>query len=106
MVRHHFFAQLFNLVHLTFFHSFWGAERKFWQTDGVYTTSVGYAGGTTKYPKYYGVCSGRTGHAEVVNVVFDPDKISYESLLDVFWESHDPTTLNRQGNDRGTQYST
>jgi len=86
-------------------HSFWGAERKFWQVDGVYTTSVGYSGGKTANPKYYGVCSGRTGHAEVVNVVFDPKKVSYEKLLDVFWESHDPTTLNRQGNDRGTQYS-
>jgi len=83
---------------------FWGAERKFWQLDGVYTTAVGYAGGTTPDPDYKLVCSGDTGHAEVVLVVFDPDVISYEDLLRVFWENHDPTQGMRQGNDTGTQY--
>jgi peptide-methionine (S)-S-oxide reductase len=83
---------------------FWGAERKFWQTPGVYSTAVGYAGGTTKDPSYQQVCSGRTGHAEVVLVVYDPAQVSYEQLLKVFWESHDPTQGNRQGNDMGTQY--
>eukprot|EP00177_Eucheuma_denticulatum_P007422 GFKZ01013512.1.p1 GENE.GFKZ01013512.1~~GFKZ01013512.1.p1 ORF type:complete len:251 (+),score=28.12 GFKZ01013512.1:106-858(+) len=83
---------------------FWGAERKFWKADGVYTTSVGYAGGITENPRYREVCSGRTGHAEVVNVVFDETKTSYEKMLDIFWDAHDPTTRNRQGNDVGTQY--
>jgi len=83
---------------------FWGAERRFWQTDGVYTTAVGYAGGITPNPTYEEVCSGDTGHAEVVLVVFDPAFVSYEALLRVFWESHDPTQGMRQGNDIGTQY--
>ncbi len=83
---------------------FWGAERKFWELDGVFTTSVGYAGGLTPNPDYREVCSGKTGHAEVVQVVFDPSVISYEALLKVFWESHDPTQGMRQGNDIGTQY--
>ncbi len=83
---------------------FWGAERKFWQTPGVVSTSVGYAGGSTPNPTYKEVCSGRTGHAEVVQVVFDPRKVSYEELLRVFWEGHDPTQGMRQGNDVGTQY--
>ena len=83
---------------------FWGAERLFWQLDGVYATSVGYAGGVTPNPTYEETCSGLTGHTEVVMVVFDPDKISYEELLAVFWEEHDPTQGMRQGNDRGTQY--
>lgn len=83
---------------------FWGAERKFWQIPGVWTTAVGYAGGYTANPTYQEVCSGRTGHTEVVLVVFDPAQISYERLLQVFWESHDPTQGMRQGNDTGTQY--
>ncbi|MEO1596798.1 MAG: peptide-methionine (S)-S-oxide reductase MsrA [Pseudomonadota bacterium] len=83
---------------------FWGAERVFWQLEGVYSTSVGYAGGYTPNPSYEEVCSGRTGHAEVVSVIFDPEVISYDELLRVFWEAHDPTQGMRQGNDRGTQY--
>jgi len=83
---------------------FWGAERKFWQMDGVFTTAVGYAGGLTPNPSYEEVCSGLTGHNEVVRVIFDPDKVSYEELLKVFWEAHDPTQGMRQGNDIGTQY--
>lgn len=83
---------------------FWGAERKFWQQKGVYTTAVGYAAGSTPNPTYQEVCSGMTGHNEVVLVVFDPQVISYESLLQVFWESHNPTQGMRQGNDAGTQY--
>src|SRR6266436_2820007 len=84
---------------------FWGAERKFWELgDGIYTTAVGYAGGHTPNPTYEETCSGRTGHTEVVLVVFDPKKISYERLLKTFWESHNPTQGMRQGNDVGTQY--
>ncbi|HET6954374.1 MAG TPA: peptide-methionine (S)-S-oxide reductase MsrA [Acidimicrobiales bacterium] len=83
---------------------FWGAERLFWRLEGVYTTAVGYAGGYTPNPTYEEVCSGRTGHAEVVLVVFDPTKVSFEELLRVFWEGHDPTQGMRQGNDVGTQY--
>jgi peptide-methionine (S)-S-oxide reductase len=83
---------------------FWGAERRFWQTDGVWSTAVGYAGGFTPNPTYEEVCSARTGHAEVVLVVFDPKAVSYEQLLKVFWEAHDPTQGMRQGNDVGTQY--
>ena len=83
---------------------FWGAERKFWQRAGVYSTSVGYAAGHTPNPTYKEVCSGMTGHNEVVFVVFDPQIVRYESLLQIFWESHNPTQGMRQGNDRGTQY--
>ena len=83
---------------------FWGAERKFWQTPGVIVTAVGYSGGFTPNPSYREVCSGRTGHAESVLVVFDPTQVSYDQLLAVFWESHDPTQGMRQGNDVGTQY--
>ncbi|MAT83064.1 MAG: peptide-methionine (S)-S-oxide reductase [Gammaproteobacteria bacterium] len=83
---------------------FWGAERRFWETFGVFTTAVGYAGGLTPNPTYEEVCSGRTGHAEVVLVVYDPEKVGYPALLKTFWESHDPTQGMRQGNDVGTQY--
>jgi peptide-methionine (S)-S-oxide reductase len=83
---------------------FWGAERKFWEADGVYTTAVGYAGGHTPNPTYEEVCSGRTGHSEVVLVVFDPRRTSYDAMLKIFWESHDPTQGMQQGNDVGTQY--
>jgi peptide-methionine (S)-S-oxide reductase len=83
---------------------FWGAERIFWQRDGVYSTAAGYAGGFTPNPSYQEVCTGMTGHAEVVLVVFDPLKVRFEGLLALFWESHDPTQGMRQGNDRGSQY--
>jgi peptide-methionine (S)-S-oxide reductase len=83
---------------------FWGAERIFWKADGVYTTAVGYAGGLTPNPTYEEVCSGLTGHAEVVLAVFDPQVTSYEMMLKLFWEGHDPTQGMRQGNDVGTQY--
>jgi peptide-methionine (S)-S-oxide reductase len=86
------------------FGCFWGAERKFWQTKGVYVTAVGYAAGYTPNPTYEEVCSGKTGHNEVVRVVFDPSIISYEKLLQLFWEAHNPTQGMRQGNDIGTQY--
>jgi len=83
---------------------FWGAERKFWELDGVYSTAVGYAAGITPNPDYKEVCSGMTGHNEVVRVVFDPTSVSYDDLLKVFWEAHDPTQGMQQGNDVGTQY--
>jgi peptide-methionine (S)-S-oxide reductase len=83
---------------------FWGAERVFWQAEGVYTTAVGYAGGYTPNPTYEETCSGKTGHTEAVLVVFDPAKITYEEILKLFWEGHDPTQAMRQGNDVGTQY--
>jgi len=83
---------------------FWGAERRFWETDGVFTTAAGYAGGITPNPTYEEVCSGLTGHTEVVLVVFDPARVSYRQLLAAFWEAHDPTQGMRQGNDIGTQY--
>ena len=83
---------------------FWGAEKRFWQTGGVYSTQAGYSNGQTADPDYREVCTGRTGHAEVVRVVFDPKVVSYEALLRVFWETHDPTQGDRQGADEGTQY--
>ena len=83
---------------------FWGAERKFWQLDGLYTTAVGYAGGHTKDPNYETVCNGDTGHAEVVKVIYDQQIVNLKQLLKIFWESHDPTQINRQGNDIGSQY--
>jgi peptide-methionine (S)-S-oxide reductase len=83
---------------------FWGAERRFWKMDGVYTTAVGYAGGNTPHPSYEEVCTGRTGHSEVVLVVYRPSQVSYEQLLKVFWETHDPTQGMQQGNDIGSQY--
>lgn len=83
---------------------FWGVERRFWETPGIYSTAAGYAGGSTAHATYQEVCAGSTGHAEVVLVVFDPAIVSYEELLRVFWENHDPTQGMRQGNDRGTQY--
>lgn len=83
---------------------FWGAERIFWQTPGVLSTAAGYSGGRTPNPTYQEVCSGRTGHAETVRVIFDPERVSYQDLLRVFWENHDPTQGMRQGNDVGTQY--
>ncbi len=83
---------------------FWGAERRFWEVPGVYTTSAGYAGGYTPNPSYEEVCTGRTGHTEAIMVVYDPAQVSYDELLKVFWETHDPTTGYRQGNDIGTQY--
>jgi len=83
---------------------FWGAEKKFWQLPGVFTTAVGYSGGDVKQPSYRDVCTGRTGHAEVVRVVFDPAQVTYAQLLKAFWENHDPTQGMRQGNDVGTQY--
>jgi peptide-methionine (S)-S-oxide reductase len=83
---------------------FWGAEQKFWEADGVHSTAVGYAAGSTPNPTYREVCSGKTGHNEVVRVVYDPEKTTYEALLKIFWENHDPTQGMRQGNDRGTQY--
>lgn len=83
---------------------FWGAERKFWQLEGVHVTSVGYAAGSIEHPTYKQVCSGKTDHNEVVRVMFDPTKISYQQILEIFWKSHNPTQGNRQGNDKGTQY--
>lgn len=83
---------------------YWGEERLYWQTEGVVNTAVGFMGGITPNPTYKEVCSGRTGHTETVQVVFDPTRVSYDDLLRIFWENHDPTQLNRQGNDVGTQY--
>ncbi len=83
---------------------FWGEEKMFWETPGVWSTAVGYAGGVTPHPTYEQVCSGKTGHAEVIRVVYDPDRISYAELLRIFWEAHDPTQGMRQGNDRGSNY--
>ena len=83
---------------------FWGEEKTFWEVPGVWSTSVGYAGGVTPNPTYEEVCTGRTGHAEAVRIVFDPEKVSFQELLQVFWENHDPTQGMRQGNDRGSQY--
>lgn len=83
---------------------FWGAEREFWEAEGVYSTAVGYAAGSTPNPTYREVCTGMTGHNEVVRVVYDPEKTTYDALLKIFWENHDPTQGMRQGNDRGTQY--
>jgi len=83
---------------------FWGVEAKFRQVEGVTATAVGYAGGASENPTYKDICSGRTGHAEVIEIVYDPERVSYEQLLEAFWESHDPTTLNRQGPDVGDQY--
>ena len=83
---------------------FWGAERLFWQTPGVWVTAVGYAGGSSEHPNYKQVCSGRTGHAEIVLVAFDPSLVSFDEILHLFWENHDPTQGDRQGNDRGSQY--
>ena len=83
---------------------FWGAEKKFWELDGVKLTAVGYSGGLSTNPSYRDVCTGLTGHNEVVRVLFDPSEVTYESILATFWENHDPTQLNRQGNDIGTQY--
>jgi peptide-methionine (S)-S-oxide reductase len=83
---------------------FWGAERKFWQLDGVHVTSVGYAAGGNEHPTYKQVCSGATGHNEVVRVIYNPEVISYQQLLEVFWQAHNPTQGDRQGNDKGTQY--
>ncbi len=83
---------------------FWGVEAKFRQVEGVTATAVGYSGGASENPTYKDVCSGRTGHAEVLETVYDPERVSYEKLLEVFWDSHDPTTLNRQGPDTGEQY--
>ena len=83
---------------------FWGVEAAYRQIPGVISTAVGYLGGTMQNPTYYDVCSGRTGHAEVVEVTYDPDRVTYDDLLTVFWDNHDPTTLNRQGPDVGTQY--
>ena len=83
---------------------FWGAEKRFWQLQGLYTTAVGYAGGITDKPNYESVCTGETGHAEIVKVIYDKKMLGLQNLLKIFWESHDPTQLNRQGNDIGTQY--
>ena len=83
---------------------FWGEEKTFWEVPGVWSTSVGYAGGVSPNPTYEEVCTGRTGHAEVVRIIFDPEKVSFQELLQVFWENHDPTQGMRQGNDRGSQY--